>query len=393
MLIRRIGAFGVLLALGLLPRVALAESRASAQGAAVPRPLAENEQPPYPEAARAAGVEGSVTFEARVTSEGAVEAVTILTSPRPGLGFEEAVQGGVSHWRFEPARLDGQPVASIYKGTIAYSLDLPYDRARLYPRPSREVWAHVLTLLKDVGFTTDHVDRDAQVVITKWQGVDRSSPSGMPDFNLPSPYAAQRFQLHLFVSPYAEPARVYVGAIVIANNKRADSDWSQKVERQYDRRYYDLRVIEAWILDKLSEKVGAAGQPIPRNVRKRAMLTQSLLTAGSEARCVERLAAGTPPPANGAEISQPKRVEITAVQPVFPGGDLDKGRSAVVRVEGTLMEDGSIWELKALDAGEPDTEFFAAAVHATSLWRFNPTRVDGCPVPAVITVTAKFTLQ
>jgi Gram-negative bacterial TonB protein C-terminal len=149
-----------------------------------------------------------VAFEARVTSEGAVEGVEVLTSPRPGLGFEAAVQGAVAKWRFDPARVDGQPIASIYKGTITYSLDLPYDRARLYALPSRQVWEHLLTLLKELGLQTDDVDRDAQVVITKWQDVDRSTVDGLPDVNLPFPYAARRFQLHIFVSPYAEPARV-----------------------------------------------------------------------------------------------------------------------------------------------------------------------------------------
>jgi TonB family protein len=77
---------------------------------AKPRP--GNASPVFPPKAWTSGFEGAVAFRAQVTEEGAVASVEILSTPAPGVGFEEAVRDAVSKWHFDPARQSGRPVPS-----------------------------------------------------------------------------------------------------------------------------------------------------------------------------------------------------------------------------------------------------------------------------------------
>lgn len=103
------------------------------------RPLDDNPAPAYPEAAQRKLVAGNVTFRAAVSSEGLVEEVLVLEAPERGLGFEDAVSDAVRHWRFEPARKEGAPVASYYLGRVPFTLRPDEEAAigRLVERASR----------------------------------------------------------------------------------------------------------------------------------------------------------------------------------------------------------------------------------------------------------------
>jgi TonB family protein len=62
----------------------------------------------YPEAARRLQLEGSVLVDVTVEPDGRVGRVAVVESA--GSLLDEAVVQGVSAWRFDPARLEGQPV-------------------------------------------------------------------------------------------------------------------------------------------------------------------------------------------------------------------------------------------------------------------------------------------
>jgi len=90
----------------------------------------------------------------------------------------------------------------------------------------------------------------------------------------------------------------------------------------------------------------------------------------------------------GGSIIRPERVYEVA--PVYP----PVARSA--RVEGTVIlealidVDGRVRDVRVLRS-QPLLD--AAAVEAVRQWRFTPTRLNGEPVPVVMTVTVRFELQ
>jgi TonB family protein len=69
------------------------------------------EPPELPEEVREPEVVGSVEAEIVVGEEGLVRAAGILDSSVKNAQFESAIMKAVLLWRYEPARLDGTPVA------------------------------------------------------------------------------------------------------------------------------------------------------------------------------------------------------------------------------------------------------------------------------------------
>jgi TonB family protein len=78
-----------------------------------PRPL-------YTEVARKDRLQGSVVLEALINQEGVVADIEVLKSLP--LGLTEAATEAVRQWTFEPATLEGEPVAVFYNLTINFKL-------------------------------------------------------------------------------------------------------------------------------------------------------------------------------------------------------------------------------------------------------------------------------
>ncbi len=72
-----------------------------------PLQLLSGQGPVYPAAARAEGVEGSVTVRYDVTVEGAVENARVVASEPQGV-FDEAALLAVRSWRFNAPVVDGE---------------------------------------------------------------------------------------------------------------------------------------------------------------------------------------------------------------------------------------------------------------------------------------------
>ena len=75
--------------------------------------------PSYPDAARAAGISGTVTVQAYVRTDGSVGDTRILNSVR---GLDEAAAAAVKQWRFKPATVKGEPVAWWVSVPVKFSL-------------------------------------------------------------------------------------------------------------------------------------------------------------------------------------------------------------------------------------------------------------------------------
>jgi TonB family protein len=77
-------------------------------------------EPIYPEEARLARIQGVVILQTIIDVLGTVTDIRVLKGLPSGLS--EAAVEAVSRWRFNPATLDGKPVAVYYMVTITFSV-------------------------------------------------------------------------------------------------------------------------------------------------------------------------------------------------------------------------------------------------------------------------------
>jgi protein TonB len=75
--------------------------------------------PIYPAFARAAHIQGAVVLKMTVDERGQPIQVEVLEGHPV---FHEAARQAARQWRFEPARMDGQPVIATFKLTLKFSL-------------------------------------------------------------------------------------------------------------------------------------------------------------------------------------------------------------------------------------------------------------------------------
>jgi TonB family protein len=80
-------------------------------------------RPSYPAQAMAKGITGSVAFKFLVDADGMVSSVEIIRS-EPEEIFDTATINAVRQWRFQPAKIKGEPVACWAQSSINYELDL-----------------------------------------------------------------------------------------------------------------------------------------------------------------------------------------------------------------------------------------------------------------------------
>jgi TonB family protein len=77
--------------------------------------------PNYPEAARSAGVEGTVVLDVLIDETGHVTDIQVLRGLP--LGVSEAAVSAVSRWKYKPARGRAGPVASRKTVRVQFSLE------------------------------------------------------------------------------------------------------------------------------------------------------------------------------------------------------------------------------------------------------------------------------
>jgi len=92
-----------------------------ADGVTVPR-LVKEFKPNYPQAAKAAKIQGSVTLSAIVLEDGKVGEVKVTRSLDTKYGLDEEAVNCVKRWQFKPGTKDGKPVAVQIEAEIRFSL-------------------------------------------------------------------------------------------------------------------------------------------------------------------------------------------------------------------------------------------------------------------------------
>ncbi|MDX1388793.1 MAG: energy transducer TonB, partial [Acidobacteriota bacterium] len=77
-------------------------------------------EPAYPPVALKGDLGGRVLLQAVILKDGTVAEVSVLSSSRPGYGFEEAAIEAVKQWRYRPATLDGKAVDVYTSVTVEF---------------------------------------------------------------------------------------------------------------------------------------------------------------------------------------------------------------------------------------------------------------------------------
>src|SRR4030095_7328327 len=89
----------------------------------------------------------------------------------------------------------------------------------------------------------------------------------------------------------------------------------------------------------------------------------------------------------GGNVREPKPLKI--VEPRYPREAM-KGRiEGVVVLEAVVTEKGTVDKVKVI-SGPP--QLIAAAVDAIHQWRYEPTVLNGQPVPVILTANINFSL-
>jgi TonB family protein len=255
---------------------------------------------------------------------------------------------------------------------------VPASEGRLFDMRSAAVWPLVLQGLKELGFSTEKVDRKNQALLTRWRPLDDKRLEWLPAPTLPVGYTADRIRFQVFVSPFAEPARVYVGSIVEGRAQLGSPVTA-----------YNVPNCNQALMAQIVKTMGAGGVPVPTDQVRRRELALSLLNEGAD----ECLRNGPPKfgpiTAGDARLTEPRKIPLSEHKFLYPAGALKEGKEGEVRVELLLMEDGATTGLRLLDA-PPGYGFEASAMGVASLLLYSPTRISGCPVPTKMTYTIRF---
>jgi TonB family protein len=93
--------------------------RSSSPGGMVqPARLLKSAPPTYPELARSTHVTGDVILDALIDADGNVRNVKTVSGP---VLLQQAAKDAVRQWKYDPARLDGRPVAMHLSVTVKFS--------------------------------------------------------------------------------------------------------------------------------------------------------------------------------------------------------------------------------------------------------------------------------
>jgi len=78
--------------------------------------------PKYPDLARRAGLQGTVILLAVIEKDGTVGEIEVVKSPDQRWGFDLAAIDAVKQWRYQPALMNGGPVAAYIQVMVEFTL-------------------------------------------------------------------------------------------------------------------------------------------------------------------------------------------------------------------------------------------------------------------------------
>jgi len=304
-------------------------------------PLPGNAACPYPQRAQDEQVAGTVRFAAALQPDGSVASVALEQIPLPGFGFEDAVRGCVSAWRF-PAAASDSP--RLYHGFV-----------RFRRAPTEE------------GLVRSRLEQLAAA----WNAGDQAAVNELA--LLPEEVTAEQ---RTPPTPFYDQVQALTrpGANQIRLAEEVDLFWFPRSDLvRVRQRYSRAKAAEGALGADEPEVFDAALVKGPRGWR----------FAGVVARPVPK-----GPVRIGDQVQEPRKLKN--VPPDYPEIARQARVQGVVILEATISLEGEVIDIRIL-RGIPLLD--AAAVKAVKQWRYTPTYLNGIAVPVIMTVTVNFRLS
>jgi hypothetical protein len=243
--------------------------------------------------------------------------------------------------------------------------------------PSAEVWGRVRAAVDSLGLDVEQVDPNHQVLRTRWYRPGHKKRAWLESPTLPRGYENPRMQFLVYVSPFVEPARLYVGSVL-------------ELERSSDQKAvaHNVRQVNLALMGKLEEVLGQQAWNVPADRDERAKL-QLTLRGGLPDACAATSAAGD---FDDADIVPPEKITVSEYPVQFTDAAMRAHRGGAVRLELILTEDGTLAGIRP--GGEPiGFDLEKAAAGPLSLLLYTPTRRGSCPVVTTVNITVNFHLR
>jgi hypothetical protein len=248
----------------------------------------------------------------------------------------------------------------------------PGSDGRFFKLRSSEAWVRVQQKLSDLGLARQKIDQVNHVVLTGWRDVQAKGVHWLPALVLPQSYVATRLRFEVFVSPFAEPARLYVGSIVEVRRPGLKGVGA----------VYNNPIVNRALMSQLAGPLGEDGVPIPKDPRQRRQLALSLL-GDDAAECLRREGEW-----NFRGATQPEIIPISRFEMLAPDA-APTTREVSVEVAFEVQEDGGVNDVHAL-AAPSEQQFGSSAMGPLSLLLYSPAMAEGCPVTTRTTLTVNY---
>lgn len=139
--------------------------------------------------------------------------------------------------------------------------------------------------------------------------------------------------------------------------------------------------------------------PVPQQARARAPSLDLPTPEFRPSLALSGIPVAAPPTPSGPQESQGLAAYTQSLTPVhqtpprYPRRARMEGVSGWVRLEFVVQEDGTVRDVRVVEAEPARGIFDQEAVRALSRWRFHPQMKDGRAVPALATITIQFNLE
>ena len=247
---------------------------------------------------------------------------------------------------------------------------------RLFSMRAREAWIAVQQRIDELGFTIDKIDRQHQVMLTKWRAVGDPRAEWLPSGITREPYIPTRIRYVIFVSPFAEPARISIGSIVEAKHRGT----------ALDALAYNPRPANVALMRELTKALGEDGQPLPADREGRRKLALSILKDEADECVRERVSL------EGAKPTRPQRIRLSEFELLYPAPAAAVGKQGIVKLAFEIVEDGTVTNIRLLGT-PPGADMEASAIGAVSLLLYTPAKVGNCRVPMIADYTANYSFR
>ena len=255
----------------------------------------------------------------------------------------------------------------------------PHNEGRLFDMSSRDAWRRAQERLKELGLEAEKTDGKNRLLLTRPVYFGDPRFGWLPRPRLSRQYASVRTRFEVFVSPFVEPARLYVGSV---------TELRQLTGKVTPAILYNDPTVNTALLRQLAKALAQDGFPIPASREERQKLTASVLK-GQLDECARRVESCH---VSSSQLDKPEKLALSEFEVAFPEQAAREGVEAPVVVQLDVSEDGAVVGGQVL--GTPrGHQLDASAAGATSLLVFSPLRLCGCPAPHMSVYTINYQLR